>query len=74
MGNDIPDSIRVVAYVEVETPIPVDAGLPEIAGFIILFGAKRWVPQVVLEELHLLKEVRRTSAGASARAFSACGT
>jgi hypothetical protein len=54
VGNDVDDVVDVITDQEIETPILVDTGLPEIEALVILFGAERRVPKVPLQQSHLL--------------------
>jgi len=45
VGDDANDDIGVVFDLEIKTPSLVDAGLPEVLGFVILFGVQRWMEQ-----------------------------
>jgi hypothetical protein len=44
MLDDVPDVIDLIPDEEIEAPIFVDAGLPEILTFVVFLGAEGWVP------------------------------
>jgi len=56
MRDDRQDEVRFVLDQKIETPVAVYSGLPEILGLIILLRVKRWMVQILYQELHLLVE------------------
>ena len=38
MGDDVFDAVGIIRDREKEAPGPVDAGLPNVAGFVVLLG------------------------------------
>src|ERR1700730_13867219 len=56
MSDDIEDNARIVYDDEVESPVLVDASLPEVLGFIILLGAQRRVLKILRKQPHLLQK------------------
>jgi hypothetical protein len=56
MRDDVPDYVCVADNIEIETPIPVDAGLPDVVFLVVFFGFERRMAKVQFEELHLLEK------------------
>ena len=50
MWDHVEQMIHVVFEAEIETPPPVNASLPDVAGFVVLLGSERGVPKVLDEE------------------------
>jgi hypothetical protein len=44
VGNDIHDVTDVIPDEEIEAPIFVDAGLPQVLALVVLLGTERRVP------------------------------
>src|ERR1035438_4157440 len=56
VGDYVHDVIGIVLYDEIETPVFVNAGLPEIIGFVVFFRAEGRMPEILLEKFDLLEE------------------
>ena len=69
--EDVHDVIGIAADEEVEAPIVVDAGLPEVLGLVVLLGAERRVTEVLLQEPHLLEESLAYGGGRPSRVLPA---
>ena len=54
--TDVADYVLVVFNFEIESPILVDASLPNVAGLIVFLGMEGGVAQVSLQEGELLME------------------
>ena len=69
--NYIHDVVDVILDEEIKTPVCVNAGLPEVEALVVLLGAERRVPQVLLQKPHLLEQrpadVEREDSQASCR-------
>src|SRR5260370_17023346 len=63
MRDDVFDAVGIASDGEVETPIAVNAGLPEIHGLGVFLGAQRRILEITFEESKLLVE----------RALNNCG-
>jgi len=60
--------VGVADDLEVEAPVVVHAGLPQIAGYVVLFGAKPWMVEIEGKKSKLFRKAFRTAGGASSRA------
>ena len=49
MRDDVTDEADITHSVEVETPVPVDASLPEVGRLVVFLGAQRGVLQILLK-------------------------
>src|ERR1039458_2320461 len=56
MRNELEDAIGVIDNQEIESPVPIHPGLPEIACLIILLRAQRRVPKILFKKLCLLEK------------------
>jgi hypothetical protein len=56
MGLQLGDAAGVAVDPEVEAPVPIDAGLPAVLGFVVLLGVQPRVIQVADQEVDLLDE------------------
>lgn len=69
--NDLSDSVCILIDPEIEAPVFVDARLPAVLRFVILFGVQGAVPQIAGEKVDLLDEAFWTASGAAASAPTA---
>src|SRR6266478_3473254 len=56
MRDDVFDAVSITSNGEIETPIAVDAGLPEIRCLIVLLCVERRILEIGFEESELLVE------------------
>jgi hypothetical protein len=64
MGLEVQNQVGVTGNNEVEAPVAIDAGLPNVACLIVFLGAERRVAQIVDEESGLFVE-RLSNGGCS---------
>lgn len=60
--DDREQDVGVVLDLEVEAPVAIDAGLPDVARLVVLLGAERMVTEVAEQESKLLLEVLADSS------------
>lgn len=56
VGDDSGNDDRVVVNLKVKAPVLVDAGLPEVLAFVVLFSVQGRVLQIVSQKTHLFVE------------------
>ena len=58
MRNNVFYLVGIIPNSEVKPPGPVNARLPYISGFVVLLCVKRWVLNVLFEEIQLKRSER----------------
>ena len=70
IGNNVADNVSVARNVEIEAPVLIDAGLPQVLSFTIFLGVQRRVIEVVQQEPELFIECAADGRGCVLQGFN----